>query len=88
MFVLVLNDMRSSHIETPFSVCLGETREEILDLIKRETVEVYKDGKWGKTFRKGGPLEWYNRGWSEDFSPDDFGHGIGEAQFPPRAKDL
>lgn len=86
MFVLVLNDMRSAQVEDSVMVCRSETEGAINELLKRESVETYKDPKgtpywlesprsggaiyieptiedgwWGKTFRKGGPLEWYNQ---------------------------
>jgi hypothetical protein len=65
MFVLVLNDMRSPKSETLDNVAKG-TREELIALYRSERVEVYRDGKWHKVFRKGGPLEWFNRAEDED----------------------
>jgi hypothetical protein len=86
MFVLVLNDMRDCRVEMTTMVCRSETETDMLALLERETVEVYRDPKhppywlenprsgakievipgieegwWGKSFRKGGPLEWYNQ---------------------------
>ena len=60
MFVLKLNDMRSPQIEMLKNVARAETEEELLEFVKREKVEVYADDSWGKHYRKGGPLEWYN----------------------------
>lgn len=60
MWVLLLNDMRASNVETQEPVCKAETREELESYLQRETVEPYMDGQWGKHFRQGGPLEWYN----------------------------
>lgn len=60
MFVLCLNDMRSSNAEITISVFRSEEREPMEKFLKDERVETYKDGTWGKVFRAGGPLEWYN----------------------------
>lgn len=60
MFVLHLNDMRFPNVEKTVPVCKAETEAELQEFIKRETVQPYSDGRWGKCFRKDGPLEWYN----------------------------
>ncbi len=75
MWVLMLNDMRSSKAEILEAVAKAETKEQLEAFIERERVEPYSDPienpredtayaafpkSWGKTFRKGGPLEWYN----------------------------
>lgn len=62
MWVLYLNDMRSSHIETLTPAVRAESRQQLLDLLERERVESYRsdDGRWAKSFRQGGPLEWFN----------------------------
>lgn len=60
-YVLMLNDMRSSNIENLVAVKVG-TREELVAFHEGERVERYVDGRWGKTFRQGGPLEWFNSG--------------------------
>lgn len=60
MWILQLNDMRSPKIEILTTVCRAETREELEALIARERVEFYRDGPWGKQFRRGGILEWFN----------------------------
>lgn len=62
-WILNLNDMRFSHIQELTFVCWANTIEELKDFVNQETVEPYRDDKWGKTFRKFGPLEWYNRPW-------------------------
>lgn len=60
MFVLIANDMRASQVEIGYPVVRAETAQELLDFLVAERVESYSDGQWGKTFRAGGPLEWYN----------------------------
>lgn len=67
-FALVLSDMRSSKIEHSNNlVAWSENQQSLLDLLERERVpggyredQVPGDQRWFKSFRKGGPLEWYN----------------------------
>lgn len=81
-FVLVLNDMRAPQIEMGTEVCRAETAQEIADLLESEAVDPYQDGQWGKKYRAGGPLEWFNPCWRMDEQPDGsigdphYGHGI------------
>lgn len=63
MWVLLLNDMRSSKIEILTPVARAETKEALLAFLEREKVEGYRDGPWGKSYRKDGPLEWCNPPW-------------------------
>ena len=60
MYVLVLNDMRMSNVEMSKPVVRAATREALEALLQRESVPGYRDGQWGKCFRQGGPLEWFN----------------------------
>jgi hypothetical protein len=69
MFVLTLNDMRDAHYEDLSLVCTAPTKEELEAFLEREKVEPYKgEGpntyrgsiEYSKTFREGGPLEWFN----------------------------
>jgi len=75
MFILKLKDMRSAKIEHLTTVGWSDSREVIEKLLADEKVEPYQDAfgaghSFGKTFRKGGPLEWYN-------PPEElFGQGI------------
>jgi hypothetical protein len=58
--------MRSSNVENLTFVCWGPSLEELQALVNRERVEGYNDGKWGKGFRKFGPLEWFNQPWDSN----------------------
>ena len=60
MFVLQLNDMRACKIELLTVIARAETREALEKYMKAEEVDSYRDGQWGKVYRKGGPLEWCN----------------------------
>lgn len=69
MFILFLNDVRSPKVGDMTAVCRSETKQALKDLIARETAAPYRDRVappgtpsyvYVKSFRKGGPLEWYN----------------------------
>jgi hypothetical protein len=61
MWMLQLNDMRASKSEHLTPVAIAESRELLVDFASNEKVEHYTtDDHWGKGFRQGGPLEWYN----------------------------
>jgi hypothetical protein len=72
MWILYLNDMRSAKFEYLEPVVRAETKEALKAFLARNEVESYVDEqwgkKWGKSYRKGGPLEWFNhpRGSDED----------------------
>jgi hypothetical protein len=90
-YVLVMNDMRSPKIEYGEIVCWAETAQELIDFMDSERAdEPYRspgrDGPetWGKTFREGGPLEWYN----DPGSDSPFGHGVREFYMPTKLSEL
>lgn len=61
MFVLILNDMCCPKAELGDKpVMRADNREALVVAFNSERVERYQDGRWGKSFRKGGPFEWYN----------------------------
>ena len=60
IFALRLNDMRESKIESTRTVFFAASPEPLSELLERERVAPYMDDIWGKVFRAGGPLEWYN----------------------------
>lgn len=60
MWILRLHDMRSPKIEMYEVVARCASNEKLEQWVQLERVERYRDGEWEKTFRKGGPLEWYN----------------------------
>ena len=59
MWALQLNPM-TANAEQVVPVAVGETEQDIIALLERDTVEPYTDGQWRKVFRQGGILEWYN----------------------------
>jgi len=78
-FGLFANPMRG-RAEDSFLVAAAPTREALIDFIRAEEVELYIDDRWHKCYRKGGPLEWYNKCETVEGA---FGHGI----FPVRGLD-
>lgn len=64
LYKLSLNDMRDPQIEMTTDVCYG-TLEELKAFVEEESVERYSDPglshPWYKSFRRGGPLEWFNK---------------------------
>lgn len=70
MWILQLNDMRSGKIEYCETVVRAETKEELEAFVEREKVESYKtNGRWAKSFREGGLLEWFNPPSNSHFEP-------------------
>jgi len=78
MFVLLLNNMQSPNIEIVEPVAKAETQEALMSFIERERVAAYREPgenyygttMWGKNFRKGGVLEWYNPPFSDQYIVD------------------
>lgn len=61
MWILNLNDMRSSNIETQTTVARADTMEDLQDFLKSQETEPYIEGRWQKFFKKGSLLEWFNK---------------------------
>ena len=60
-FGLFLSDMRvGNFLESDRLAAWSPNREDLEKLLEREKVAPYQDGTYSKTFRAGGPLEWFN----------------------------
>lgn len=59
MWLLRLNPV-TDRAESVRIVAWAETEQQLLDFLQQESVEPYKDDRFHKVFRQGGPLEWYN----------------------------
>lgn len=60
-YALLLNDMRWPHIENIGVVKTAETPRELADWYSGQLADAHwKDGRWGKAFKPGSELEWYN----------------------------
>jgi len=67
IFSLHLNDMRSSKIEILNTVAVACSEQRLRDFMEEHLAEEpYRDEHWSKVFKKGSPLEWYNKPWSGD----------------------
>lgn len=70
-YVLQANDMRSTNIEITQPVAVSDDKQRLIDYIKDQLhgikpdgeIDGWKDGKWGKVFKAGSPLEWFNMPW-------------------------
>lgn len=60
-YALLLNDMRWPNIENIGVVKTAETPRELADWYTGQLAEApWKDGHWGKAFKPGSELEWFN----------------------------
>lgn len=64
-YALILNRMTSSNIENiefvPYSP-ISEDRNYVVNWYKNQLCDPWSDDRWGKSFRKDSPLEWFNQG--------------------------
>lgn len=67
VYKLCLNDMRSSKIEVTDLVAIATSKNKLEAFLQDNKVELYRDGNWGKTFKKDSPLEWYNEPFSYEW---------------------
>ena len=76
IYKLILNNMTSPKIEYSDIAAIGYSRQSIIDFCEGEK-EPWRDDRWGKTYRQGSILEWFNPPSSYD-DMGTFGHGIEE----------
>jgi len=56
-----MNKMTFPKIEMTELVVLATDRQVLKDYVEEQKApEHWRDGQWGKMFKKGSPLEWYN----------------------------
>jgi hypothetical protein len=60
VYALLLNDMREPNIENIQVVRTAPTTEELAAWYAEQMTERWADGRWGKQFRAGSDLEWFN----------------------------
>jgi hypothetical protein len=85
IYMLLLNHIME-RVEQHAVVAISPSREELIKFYHSEKVEPYgepgfnsmvaQDTTWRKTFRKDGPLEWYNPVDNIEGPGDTWGHGI------------
>jgi hypothetical protein len=74
IWILNMNPM-TGRAEGITIAALAYHRESLVQFYNEEKVESYRDGQWGKSFKAGGRLEWFNPLYSLD-DIDTFGCGI------------
>lgn len=75
VFKLILNPM-TDRAESGRIVAIAYDRDEMVAWYNSQLAdEVYQDGQWNKSFKKGSQLEWFNPVFELD-EIDMFGHGI------------
>ena len=61
VYKLILNDMRSAKIEYCDIAAFSTDYGKLVEWYKSQLApEPWRDGRWGKTFKEGSPLEWFN----------------------------
>jgi hypothetical protein len=67
MWILRLNDMRSSKIEILTTIGYAETKEALKNFLQSNSTTGYREeDKWWKVYKKGSILEWYNAPYDSD----------------------
>lgn len=74
-YTLMLNDMRLSNIEILDPVAQAEDPELLKNYVENhKAAELWREDTWGKVFKKGSPLEWFNEPYLPINGHDPFGH--------------
>lgn len=78
VYKLILNDMRSPKIEHCEIVAISTDYNKLVEWYKSQLApKMWRDGRWGKTFVEGAPLEWFNPAHSLELNDTrPFHHGI------------
>ena len=78
VYKLILNDMRDAHVETCTIAAISTEYEKLVEWYNSQLApKVWRDGRWGKTFVEGSPLEWYNPAADLELNAyDPFNQGI------------
>jgi hypothetical protein len=74
IYYLVMNPV-TDRAESGRIAMMSYDRDKLISTYQSERVEVYSDDRFRKSFRQGGPLEWFNPLYSMEGS-DTFGHGL------------
>jgi hypothetical protein len=77
IYYLIMNPV-TGRAEEQVLTFVSLSKESLIDAYNKEKVESYKDDRFHKSFRQGGPLEWMNTLHSFDVEESSFGHGIRE----------
>lgn len=76
VYKLILNPM-TANAEAGEIVAISTDYQKLVDWYESQKApEMWRDGRWNKTFAEGSPLEWYNPDNIELNAPSCFGQGI------------
>ena len=80
LYKLVLNNMQAPKIEMGTLVAVSGDYDKLVNWYKSQLAPaMWRDGRWGKTFAQGTPLEWYNPASSLELNDTyPFGQGISD----------
>lgn len=80
VYKLVLNNMQAPKIEMGEIVAISGDYDKLVNWYNSQLApQMWRDGRWGKTFAQGTPLEWYNPARSLELNDTyPFGHGISD----------
>ena len=84
LYVLRLNPMDGS-AESAVDVAVSTDYQKLVDWYREQLNPggLWRDDNWGKTFRAGSPLEWYNPAYNLELNNLGlFGHGIYDTWIP------
>lgn len=78
LYKLILNPMKAPKIEISEIAAVSTEYKKLVEWYKSQLApELWYDGRWGKSFVQGSPLEWYNPASNLDLNAyDPFDHGI------------
>ena len=74
---LVLNRMTMANIESSTIAAVSYNEQTLIDWAESQKApEPWRDGQWGKEYKKGSPLEWFNP--PSNYLPElsSWGHGL------------
>ncbi len=76
VYCLVMNPV-TDRAESGRIVIMSFEKPKLIERYNNEYTGTYLEDGYSKSFKKNGPLEWYNPIWSFD-ELDSFGHGLRE----------
>lgn len=86
VYKLILNRMTSPKIEYMEIVALSTDYEKLVEWYESQRAPLWRDGQWGKSFKAGSTLEWFNPAHSLELNDTyPFGHGISDQWIPVTA---
>lgn len=78
VYKIILNPMQAPQVEIGEIAAISTEYDKLVEWYKSQLApQMWRDGRWNKTFAEGSPLEWYNPAWSLELNAyDPFNQGI------------